>query len=180
MFIFLAATIILIAIAVSIASSGPKPVQQPKRDIADYANTSATAVYTVVGQINAEELHRGIRISVNRNLRTVEVLSGYNNTVINSKGFPNTQAAYDEFLYALRGAGFTRTQETKTKEEKGTCPLGQRYIYQLQEFGDDVQRLWSTSCIRSDGPFGGSATLVKQLFQKQILDYDKFVRGVEL
>ena len=175
--------VVIIAAVLLIFNRGPSPdSQQGERrvTITDYIDKPSTAVYTVEGELNAEEDHRAIRISVSRNMRTIEVLSGYNKTVINTQSFPNTQAAYDEFIHGLEKAGFNRQQEPEFKEENGVCPLGSRFAYQLREDNDDVLRLWSTSCGRNDGTMGGNATLIRQLFQKQIPGYTTIVRGVKL
>lgn len=173
--------VLLIAIILILFTGGPGPEQGKRRiDLAEYADTPATVIYTVEGRLNAEEEHRSIRISVNRNQRTIEVLGGYSETVIKSQDFFNTQSAYDEFLHGLKRAGYTRFKEARYMDEKGVCPLGYRYIYEVEEFSDELLRLWSTSCSKDDGDFGGNANLVRRLFQAQIPEYEDFVRGIKL
>ncbi len=175
--------IVLVIAVIMLIFDGPDAPNQPDQkriNLTDYVDTGAQTIYEIEGEINAEELHRTIRISVDRSIRRIEVLNGYNKTVSKSQEFPNTQSAYDEFLHALDRAGFNSRKETQMTDEKGVCPLGQRYIYQLQESNDDLIRLWSTSCRKSDGSFAGNASLVQRLFQKQIPEYREFVRGVKL
>jgi hypothetical protein len=157
----------------------PKPVSQRVK-VNEYGATSATAIYTVEGELNAEEDHRAIRISVNRNRRTLEVLTGYSQTVVQSQTFSNTQPAYEEFVHALENAGFSRSQEAKYSSENGVCPLGRRYMYELNEDDKEVVRSWSTSCGRTDGSFAGNAGLIRQLFENQIPEYKTFVKDVRL
>ncbi len=175
--------IVLVIAVIMLIFDGPDTPTQPNHrqiNLTDYADTGARAVYEIEGEINAEELHRTIRISVDRNIRRVEVLNGYNKAVSKTQEFPNTQAAYDEFLHALKNAGYNHRKEAQATDEKGVCPLGQRYVYQIEEFGDDLIRLWSTSCGKKYGSFAGNASLVQRLFQKQIPEYREFVRDVKL
>lgn len=177
-----AIVVIIIAAVLLIFDRDPDTEQQQEDQInlVEYSGSAAKAIYEMEGQLNAEEQHRTIRISVNRNLRRIEVLSGYNFAVERSQDFSNTQSAYDEFLHALEKAGFDQSKETPHEDERGVCPLGQRYIYELQEFGDRLIRSWSTSCNRTEGSFAGNANLVRQLFQKQIPNYREFTRDVRL
>lgn len=174
--------VIIIAAILLIFDRDPETDQpnQNQVELVDYAGTSARTVYEIQGELNAEEQHRTIRISVDRNLRRIEILSGYTYAVEKSQDFPNNQSAYDEFLHALEIAGYDRSKEAVQEDERGVCPLGQRYIYQVQEFGDNLIRLWSTSCNRTDGSFAGRADLVRRLFQKQIPNYRDFTRDVRL
>lgn len=175
--------VVIILVVVMLFRRSPAPdTQQGNRtiDVSTYADKSAVAVYTIEGALNAEENHRAIRISVDSSQRKVEILSGYNRTVTGSQTFTNNQAAYGEFLHGLKNAGFGLKQEAEYKEEKGVCPLGNRNIYQLQQYGQDLTRTWSSSCAKTDGSFGGNTELVRQLFQKQIPDYTSFVRNVSL
>lgn len=175
--------VMIVAVIMLIFSPEPETTQQAgpaQTSLTDYVDTAARTVYEVEGELNAEEDRRTIRISVDRSLRRIEVLNGYNQTVSKSQEFPNTQSAYDEFLHGLQNAGFDREKETEVTDEKGVCPLGKRYIYQVQEFGDNLIRLWSTSCNKTDGTFAGNANLVRRLFEKQIPEYRDYVRDVNL
>ncbi len=179
----LAVIVVIIGAILLMTNRGSSPQLQPgavRVDLAEYIDKPSTVAYTTEGGLNSEEDHRAVRISVNRNLRTVQVLSGYNYSVINAQDFPNTQAAYDEFMHGLKNAGFTQQQKAAFSDEKGVCPLGTRYIYRLQDDSGEVLRLWSTSCARKDGSSIGNAFLIKQLFQKQIPGYTNIVKGVKL
>lgn len=176
--------VVLIIVIVLLVTRDPSPDSQQtgeqQLNLVEYSFTPASVTYTIDGEINAEEEHRAIRITVNRNQRTAEALSGYNQTVIKSETFSNTQAAYNEFLHALKNAGFSRSKEAQYPSEKGVCPLGIRYIYEFEHEGEELLRLWSTSCGRNDGSFAGNPNLVKRLFENQIPQYRDFSRGVDL
>lgn len=181
LFIIAAALIVGIVLMVRRDPSPDVPQTVSQRvDLTDYASTSATATYVIEGKLNSEEEHRAIRISVNRNSRTLDILSGYNQTVVQTQTLPNTQSAYEEFLYALENAGFSSSQEARYSSEKGVCPLGTRYLYEFSNEGDDLLSLWSTTCSKSDGPFAGNASLIRRLFQNQMPDYRTFTKDVRL
>ena len=149
-------------------------------NLTDYVDSGAEVVYATYGRLVAEEERRAVRITISRNRRTVEVLAGYNEKVTKRKTFSNSQAAYDEFMHALKIAGFSRVQDADYESEKGVCPDGNRSIYQLYEEDEEMMRLWSTSCRKGDGNFGGKSSVVENLFQDQIPEYDDFADSVNI
>ena len=178
----LAVVIILFAVifwAVKGGNDNKSPLKQ-EIVLSDYAGTDATAIYHVSGEIQAKEEHREIRISVNRNERVFEVISGYDGKVIARKTFPNSSDAFEEFMYALERAGFTDDRNSEFDTVKGVCPKGTRSEYVLSKQGAELSRLWSTSCSRKDGSFAGERRLVRDLFQNQILNYRDLTRDVSL
>ncbi len=149
--------------------------------LSDYANTGVEMQLTTSGQINAQELHREIVITIGQNERRVDIVQGYQGNVIKSENFPNSEAAYSAFLSSIDLAGYTRTKASRFATEAGQCPLGQRYLYKILHDSDSksAQRSWSTSC-GSTGTFAGNAPLVRQLFQNQIGNYLNFTSNVSL
>lgn len=182
LFGIIAIVIILFASIFFITRRGddPVPVGQRQVELTDYADTGATLVYHKSGPVIAEEEHRSVRITVTRNVRTVELISGYDGTVISSKTFSNTPAAFESFVYALSRAGFTAEQDAEYESVTGVCPNGNRSEYILRENNQEISRLWSTSCSNSDGSFAGDRSLVENLFEDQIIDYRDVVRGTGL
>jgi hypothetical protein len=174
--------VILIVAIVLIASRGPAPTQQGKKAVvlSEYADKDAKVVLTTQGKIVGEEDFRTVRISVTRTERVVEVLDGYEETFEKRNTYQNSEAAYSTFIKALDKAGFSREKKTDIKDETGVCPLGRRYQYDLKEGTEATLHLWSTSCSQSQGSFGGNSSLVRELFESQIPDYDKFIAGVKL
>lgn len=157
-------------------SDGPKTKITP---LVEYASKSREMQYTMQGPVTADTVHQAIRITVGRDLTTINVIKGYNDEIINTQTYSNNQAAYAEFLRALDLAGYTKgTPNPKLKDDRGYCATGQRYTMSILDGSDTIQRLWSTSC--GAGNFKGSNTQVKSLFQKQIPDYLVVSRNVVL
>lgn len=149
--------------------------------LTEYQNTDATVTLTTEGRIVAEEDHRVIRITVSRNSRLIEIIKGYQGGVERSQLLPNTEAAFSDFLSALQVAGFTSVDRaSRSKSEAGVCPTGQRFIYELRSNQEELIRTWSTSCSGGQGNFKGRDSLVRQLFNLQIPDYEQYTRSLTL
>lgn len=151
--------------------------------LADYeSSNSASVSWTMRGRLVGEDQRKAVRITVTRDKRTAEVLSGYEERVEKSVEFINNPEAFATFTRALDNAGFGRERTVSQADDRGMCPLGNTYIYRLTEFGSEIMRTWSDSCTKKDGSFGGGATasLIQQLFKAQITDYPKFVQNVRL
>jgi hypothetical protein len=176
-----AAATIFIIIILGFLLFGHRTTKTPSvaKFLADYANSDVEMQLTTSGEINAQELHREIVINIGQNQRTVSVVQGYQGNVIKSESFPNSESAYKAFLSAVDLAGYTRTKTSRFPTEAGQCPLGQRFVYQILNDSKANQRTWSTTC-GSVGTFAGNGTLIRQLFQNQIGNYQEFVRDVRL
>lgn len=149
--------------------------------LADLATKpSSRTAWTMQGPILGEDMHRSVRITVTPDERRVELLAGYEQSVERSQNFINTTAAYYAFLSALDQAGFSSRRQPATSEPTGVCPLGNRFIYDVYNDRDHVLGLWSTSCASNQGSLAGNAGLIRQLFERQIPEYNKFVQGVRL
>ena len=177
--------IIFLAILLNLFTGGKKPAPTNAvqvKPLPEYAATDATVSFTTDGIVNGDELHRAIRITISSNQRTMDVLQGYNPSVIQSKSFINNQEAYDVFLRAIAGAGFlVKTKDSKAvSDERGLCPLGFRYILDLNQDGDDLSRLWASSCGSKVGNSAGAIPTISQLFEDQIPNYDNLVGQVNL
>lgn len=149
-------------------------------ELTDYADSGATAVYNISGEIVGEESHRQVRISVNRNQRVFELISGYDGNVIRRETFTNTNDAFEEFMYAIDLAGFANEQEARYESISGVCPNGRRTEYILRDGNNEITRLWSTTCSKRDGSSAGDSNLLKDLFEDQIPAYRDLTRGVRL
>jgi len=138
-----------------------------------YANTDTVVRLTIDGPVNAPQDHRQAVITVGKDQTTFDQVQGYDNSVTNHQTYPNTQSGYSSFLHALAHAGFTKG-DTKPadQDERGYCPTGNRYIFELIKNGDDVERFWSTSCGKPK-TYQGNNSLTLQLFKAQVPDYDK-------
>lgn len=176
--------VILVSIlAIVLITSGGGGDQGPAvapLDVSEEAREGVSAVYTVQGRLVGQNQRRAIRIIVNQDERRVEVLAGYEEAVERSNTFPNTHAAFESFLVALDQAGFDNKQATSIEDERGACPLGYRYIYELREYSQELLRSWNTSCSSNQGTFDGSTSTIRRLFRAQIPDYNSLVSDVDL
>jgi hypothetical protein len=175
--------IILILLFVVIFGHGKKTPTGPQLNpLPDYASTDATVSFTIDGLVNADELHRSIRITVSNTQMTLDVLQGYNPRVIQSKSFENNQEAYTVFLKAINSYGFlNKLKNTKySPDERGVCPLGFRYILDLNQDGDDLSRTWATTCGSKVGTSGAAIQTIQTLFKYQIPNYQELTNRVDL
>ncbi len=160
--------------------STQKPQEQTAKKLPDYSTTNATVSFIVEGKINGGDQHREVRINADRFSRSLLIFEGYQGKIIRQENFPNSQQGYKEFLAALQDAGFSvRREGAKTLSPNGQCPLGKRYYYQATEVAGFPSDLWSSSCGRAVGTFGGNFSVVEQLFQLQIPGYSKLTQDVK-
>ncbi len=145
----------------------------------NFVNDQSRVEYTKNGNIVAEEDYRTLRITVSEKERTIEVLKGYNQAVETRKTYGNDYESYNVFMRALDVAGFTRSKESKVTDPVGTCPKGYRYEYKLKQLSDDVSNLWNNSCQVLNGTLANNGSAIRDLFQKQIPDYEEVVKGVD-
>jgi hypothetical protein len=148
--------------------------------LTDYDNLNANISLTTQGKLVGENERQAVRISVTRTERKIEILRGYDEAVERSNTYPNSQSGYESFIRALDNAGFTKNRPSKFDDNRGVCPLGNKYIYDLSYNDEHVSNLWSTSCSKNEGTYAGVPTLTRQLFEQQIPDYGTQVRGVKL
>ena len=147
--------------------------------LVDYASHNSDVSMTTIGRLVGDESHREIRITVTPTERRLEILGGYDETVLNSTSYPNTQSAYENFLSALARQGFTSKKDSTISDPRGVCPTGNRYIYDLSDGGSHVSNIWSSSCDKN-GTFAGHGPTIRELFRQQIPDYTKQITGVTL
>lgn len=176
------AVVILLVLAIVLFSttSNRGSTQEGVRrvDLTNYINTHSAVSWTEQGKVVGPEEHRQVRIAVSSSERRIEILKGYDQAVERSQTFPNTPESYDRFMRSLVEVGFSRQRDAERTDYRGICPLGKRFIYTLNSGKSDELFLWSTSCSRKEGTFGGNSGIVQKLFQHQIPDYNDFVRGV--
>ncbi len=158
-----------------------KVVDGKKVDLLAAPTSNQSVRFTTRGAVYGNERHFSIRITVDRNTRLVEVVQGYDQTVVKSQSSPNTQDSYKAFVEALNGAGFTKSVDAEGRgAETQTCPLGYIYSFEVAPGTNSSFRTWSNSCKKAEGTSQANRDIVQQLFQRQIPDYDKFVQGVRL
>jgi hypothetical protein len=170
----------ILAIVLITRGGGKRAPTEKPLVVAQEAREGVSAVLTTQGKLVGEDQRRAIRISIDQNERRLEILTGYEEAVERAQTYPNTHAAFEAFLVALDQAGFDSKRKTIIKDERGACPLGKRYIYELKEYSQDLLSLWDTNCGQQMGTFAGSKLTVRKLFEQQIPDYRKQIRGVDL
>jgi hypothetical protein len=171
---FLVAIGLIIFIIILIFGGGGKQkaiVQTTGRALESYANTSAEVRMTIDGPVNAAQDHQQVRITVNSNEVVYQQISGYNGDAVNSLTFNNTEDSYYTFLRALGYAGFQHGDTNKDlHDERGRCPLGSRYIFDMSQDGDSLEHFWATTCGKVQTYLGNLPGTV-QLFQQQVPNY---------
>ena len=70
------------------------------------------------------------------------------------------------------------TTARSSANEKGYCPLGNRYVFEIIEGGDAIQRYWATNCANRK-TYKGNLSLTLMLFQAQVPDYNTLVAGLD-
>lgn len=171
--------ILLVVLLFTGGGGGSKKPKTPK-SLADYASSNSVVRMTIDGPINADQDHQAITITVGQDDTTYEQIQGYQGTVVNQQSFANNQNAYSNFLYALGHAGFTKGDNSKAlANEKGYCPLGNRYVFELINDGSTIERYWATSCGKPK-TYLGNTNLTITLFQAQVPGYTNLTENLNL
>jgi hypothetical protein len=169
---------LIVLLVVLLFGRGPAPAPNATKQMVSYAVTSTVVQYTDDYPVTADQTHVVVETTVGRDQTTLDVERGYQGTVIRTKSYANNPTAYAYFLRALQAAGFTNGKsDTNLRDERGVCPLGHRYIYTIRDGNNISQRFWSTSC-GNLGSFKGNASTVRELFQRQVPDYNVLTSGL--
>jgi len=166
-FLIFIGLIVLVFVLFIGGSSTPKTVPT---SLPSYAASPTVVRMTIDGPVNADLTHRSVQVTVGRDEANIDVIQGYQGNVLSHGSFASNQDAYTVFLHALDLAGFTKTRITKNTDDRGVCPLGDRYIFEVINGASDLQRTWATTC-GGQGTFGGNLTTILTLFERQIPDY---------
>lgn len=146
-------------------------VTTTSQPLVNYANTSAEVSLTIDGPINASQNHQQVKITVNQNYVTFDQIQGYDGKVVNQQQFANSENSYDVFLHALQLAGFTEGDTSSAfSDEQGYCALGDRYIFELSEGSNNLERFWATNC-GNPKTYDGDLDLTLSLFEDQVPNY---------
>jgi|SRR5579884_2678074 len=170
--------LIIILIILIFHGGGKSKVPVTNRTLDSYANTDAQVTLTIDGPINADQNHQQVKIIVSQNDATFEQIQGYQGNVVNRKSYANNVDSYTNFLFALERANFTKGIKS-SQDERGYCPLGDRYIFELNQDGNELERYWATSC-GTPKTYSGDVSLTISLFQNQIPDYDNLTSNINL
>lgn len=142
-------------------------------------NPDSAVRMTIAGNVRANQQYFEIQITSTSDQNTLQIIQGYENNVIATKTFSNNMSAYQTFLLALQNAGYMQGDNNpELADDRGYCPLGQRYIFEIIESGKVVQRYWSSSCGKPK-TYLGSTGLTTQLFEMQIPEYNDLTSDVD-
>lgn len=174
--------LMIIGIILIFSGGGGGPEEEKLKPLPDYSNTFAEVSLTIDGRVVGEDAKRSIRITVGQYQRRLDIITGYNGNIQETHTFTNSEQAYDIFLRAINGAGFLLERELTpaAADERGKCALGQRYIYELNDSGEELSYLWTSSCGSKTGTLAGRNSTLQQLFKLQITDYSKLTSKTKL
>ena len=185
-FVGFALVLIMIIIGIVLIFGGGEDkktaVEKTVKPLPTYAETYVETSMTIRGEINGEDIHREIRVTVGQTQRRLDIIAGYSDTVIQTQSYSNSLPAYREFLYAIADAGFLAKREMSPAKANplGKCPLGNLYEFELNDGGEQLSYLWTSSCGNSKGTLAVSSSTLQQLFKNQITDYSELTSDVQL
>lgn len=169
-FIVLGLIVLLIVLLLggSKHQSGQKPIYLP-----DYANQPNSFVsMRMDGPIISNQQHNYLTITANQDNVTFDLYQGYDNNLIKSKVYNNTQTSYRALLYALYYAGFDQgNNDPKLSNSTGYCAVGDVYTFTLSNNGKTISKYWDTNCSSTPSTYLGQLGPTISLFKKQVPDY---------
>ena len=135
-------------------------------------STGRSVQMTVRGPIVAQEDFTSYRISASNGERSMKVYKGYLEEETNGKTLSNNTQAYEEFVYALDKANMVKSRDVANDESatdlRGICARGYVYEYATVSGGNEVKKLWTSSCDGSKGTLNASKDQLSELFLAQI------------
>lgn len=176
---FLISIGLVILLFVMIFRGGDETAPRATRMV-DYANTTTVVQFIEDYPVSANQTHRQVVTTVGRDEVKFVIETGYEGDVLRSQTYENNPTAYADFLRALQIAGYNNGVDNEAlRDERGYCPAGRRFIFEIKDGARTIQRLWSTSC-GNIGTFKGETTDIRNLFRRQVPDYSKLTSGVQL
>lgn len=136
-------------------------------------STGRSVQMTVRGPIVAQEDFTSYRVAVSNSERSMKVYKGYLEEETNGKTLGNNTQAYEQFVYALDKANMMKSSATEPEAEaendlRGICARGYVYEYAVVSGGNEVKKLWTSTCDGSKGTLVASKDQLSQLFLAQI------------
>jgi hypothetical protein len=172
--------IILVFVLILHAFSGGTSTSTTK-PLSDYANSQTTVEMYIDGPITADQTHYEMEMTVGNDESQIELMQGYQGSVVNNVTYANNSSSYNEFLRALDISGFSKgnTSKTATTNPAGYCAFGNRYSFKITTGDKTNQNFWSTSC-GGQGTFKGNEPNVKALFIAQFPAYNSLLNNTNL
>ncbi len=181
-FAFLVTILLLITLIFALfnRTSTPKSPTTTPKTLSSYANTDSQASLTIDGPINAASEHDQVKIMVNNDIVTFQILRGYDGNATKTQRFANSVNAYSAFLSALNNAGFTKwTADPAYGDGSGTCPLGDRYSIVFTAGGKKLENSWASTCVKPR-TYLGNLPMTLTLFEYQVPDYGLLTNELNL
>lgn len=172
----------IVLIARNIFSGNDTPMTQTQEvaPLSDYNRPGIRVTLEVQGPVVAKEEHNAYRLIVSRTDRIMQVVNGYDGSIVKQERLDNTEEAFGVFLKALERGGFDNVNAAYTNEdERGACATGRRHIYMIEDEGIELFRTWNTTCGNDIGTSDAPRS-VRTLFQKQFPNFSEFTRGLGL
>lgn len=176
-FLGIVALVIFVFVLVVRGFSGHSNAPKNQTVLSDYTNTSTVMRLSIEGPVTANQTYNEVHITVGRDANTIEIIQGYQGQVAKAKTYANNAEAYGNFLRALQLLNYTKgNPDPKLADERGYCPTGSRYVYEIISGASDVQRFWIGTC--GVGTFKGASASIRGLFTRQIPDYASFINNL--
>lgn len=168
--------IVLIIKAFSSAPSAPSS----GINITKYDNAASSATLLIDAPTNIDQDHRQVKITVSGDDNEVDVLKGYQGSVVSSQTYPNNTAAFGTFLQTLQLMNFSKGTLSSV-DYRGYCPEGDRYVFTFNNGENDLFSYWATSC-GGQGTYKGALGPVLEQFRRQIPenDFDTMTNNISL
>jgi hypothetical protein len=131
---------------------------------------------------NIDQDHRQLKITVSGTMNQIQVIQGYQDSVMSTQSFTNNTAAYGAFLQTLQLMNFSKGRISSANYQ-GYCPQGERYVFSFSNGNGNgnLFSYWTTSC-GSQGTFAGQLGPTLQQFESQIpqTQYDQLTQDLTL
>lgn len=130
-----------------------------------------SVIMTIRGPIVADESYRSYQVKITPKQRSYMVYKGYLSEVLSKKEYANNNQAYEQFVYALDKAAWTKAgkkSDEQASDVRGVCATGRVYEFELMNASNVLQRYWTSTCKGSPGTLGASQQQLTNLFAAQI------------
>ncbi len=173
--------VLVIVLIIKAFSGGGSGTPSSQIDITKYENTPNASVTVLVdAPTGIDQNHSQVKITVGNSSNQIDIIQGYQGTVVNSQSYPNNSAAFGAFLQTTRLMDFARGRASNV-DYRGFCPTGDRYIFTFNDGTKDLFSYWTTSC-GGQGTFEGKTPSVLQQFRRQIPenDFEKLTNNISM
>lgn len=137
---------------------------------------------TVRGPIVADEEFQSYQTTITPSTRTLTTYSGYLSAVVDQVSLPNNTSAYEEFTHALDKARLADGEEFVGERDdvRGICAKGRVYEFFINDNGETVKRLWTSTCGGSKGSLDANVDQLRALFVAQFPEGQDLIRKINL